>query len=54
MTIARIRGSSIATRDLRTLSDYAYLSEDSNSSRGTSQIAPEEIVQFRPKGQNGW
>ena len=43
MTITRIHGSSIATQWLRNLSDYAYLSYDSNFSRRISQIAPEEI-----------
>ena len=43
MTINRVHGSSIATLWLQTLSDYAYLSDDSDSSRGISQIAPEEI-----------
>ena len=43
MTITRIHGSSIATQSLRILSDYAYLSDDSNFSRRISQIAPEEI-----------
>ena len=41
-----IHGTSIATRWLQILSDYAYLSDDSDSSRGIFQIAPEEIVQF--------
>ena len=43
MTINRVHGSSIATQWLRNLSDYAYLSYDSNFSRRISQIAPEEI-----------
>lgn len=43
MTKARIHGSSIATQRLRILSDYAYLSEDSNFSRGNRQIPREEI-----------
>ena len=42
MTKARIHGSSIATQRLRILSDYAYLSEDSNFSRGNRQIPREE------------
>ena len=46
MTIIRIHGANIATPWLRILSDYAFLSDDSDSSRGISQIAPEEIVQF--------
>ena len=46
MKTARIHGSSIAIRCLRILSNYAYLSENSDFFRGTSQIAPEEIVQF--------
>ena len=41
-----IHGTSIATRWLQILPDYAYLSDDSDSFRGISQIAPEEIVQF--------
>ena len=43
MTINRVHGSSIATEWLRNLSDYAYLSYDSNFSRRISQIASEEI-----------
>ena len=43
MTINRVHGSSIATQWLRNLSDYAYLSYDSNFSRRISQIAPEQI-----------
>ena len=43
MTINRVHGSNIATQWLRNLSDYAYLSYDSNFSRRISQIAPEEI-----------
>ena len=43
MTINRVHGSSIATKWLRNLSDYAYLSYDSNFSRKISQIASEEI-----------
>ena len=43
MTINRVHGSSIATQWLRNLSNYAYLSYDSNFSRRISQIAPEEI-----------
>ncbi len=43
MTITRIHGSCIATLWLQTLSDYAYLSDDSDFSRRISQIAPEEI-----------
>ena len=43
MTINRVHGSSIATQWLRNLSDYAYLSYDSNFSRRISQIASEEI-----------
>ena len=43
MTITRVHGSSLATQWLRILSDYAYLSDDSNFSRRISQIAPEEI-----------
>ena len=46
MTITRIHGSNIATQWQEILTDYAYLSDDSDSSRGISQIAPEEIVQF--------
>ena len=38
-----IHGTSIATRWLQILPDYAFLSDDSDSSRGISQIAPEEI-----------
>ena len=38
MTINRVHGSSIATQWLRNLSDYAYLSYDSNFSRRISQI----------------
>ena len=43
MTIVRIHSSRIATQRLQIFSDYADLSDDSNSSRGISQIAPEEI-----------
>ena len=42
MTITRIHGSNIATQWQEILTDYAYLSDDSDSSRGISQIAPEE------------
>ena len=43
MTIGRILDPSIATQWLQILPDYAYFSDDSDSSRGISQIAPEEI-----------
>ena len=46
MTISRILDPSIATQWLQILPDYAHFSDDSDSSRGISQIAPEEIVQF--------
>ena len=42
MTTTRIHGSNIATQWQKILTDYAYLSDDSDSSRGISQIAPEE------------
>ena len=42
MTTTRIPGSNIATQWQEILSDYAYLSDDSDFSRGISQIAPEE------------
>ena len=42
MTTTRIHASSIATQWQKILTDYAYLSDDSDSSRGISQIAPEE------------
>ena len=42
MTITRIHGSNIATQWQKILTDYAYLSDDSDFSRGISQIAPEE------------
>ena len=38
-----IHGTSIATRWLQILPDYAFLSDDSGSSRGIPQIAPEKI-----------
>ena len=43
MTITRMHGSCIATQWLQILFDYANLSDVSDSSRGISQIAPEEI-----------
>ena len=43
MTITGIHGTSIATQWLQIVSYYAYISDDSDSSRGISQIAPEEI-----------
>ena len=43
MTIVRIHSSRIATQRLQIFSDYADLSNNSNSSRGFSQTAPEEI-----------
>ena len=43
MTIVRIHSSRIATQRLQIFSDYADLSDDSNSSRGISQTAPEEM-----------
>ena len=43
MTTSRILDPSIAAQWLRILSDYAYLSDDSDFSRRISQIAPEEI-----------
>ena len=43
MTISRILDPSIAAQWLQILSDYAHFSDDSDSSRGISQIAPEEI-----------
>ena len=43
MMMTKIHGPSIATLWLQTLSDYAYLFDDSASSRIISQIAPEEI-----------
>ena len=42
MTTTRIHGSNIATQWQKILTDYAYLSDDSDFSRGISQIAPEE------------
>ena len=42
MTTTRIHGSNIATQWQKILTAYAYLSDDSDSSRGISQIAPEE------------
>ena len=43
MTISRILDPSIAAQWLQILLDYAHFSDDSDSSRGISQIAPEEI-----------
>ena len=43
MMMTKIHGPSIATQWLQTLSDYAYLSDDSDFSRRISQISPEEI-----------
>ena len=43
MTIVRIHSSRIATQWLQIFSDYADLSDDLNSSREISQIAPEEM-----------
>ena len=43
MTITRMHGLCIATQWLQILFDYANLSDVSDSSRGISQIAPEEI-----------
>ena len=42
MTTTRIHGSNIATQWQKILTDYANLSDDSDTSRGISQIAPEE------------
>ena len=42
MTISRILDPSIAAQWLQILPDYAHFSDDSDSSRGISQIAPEE------------
>ena len=42
MTITKIHRSKITTQWLRILSNYVYLSDDSNFSRRISQIAPEE------------
>ena len=44
MTTTRIPGSNIATQWQEILSDYAYLSDDSDFSRRISLIAPEEIL----------
>ena len=42
MTITRVHGSSIATLWLQTLSDYAYLSDDSDFSRRISPFPREK------------
>ena len=46
MKMTKIHGPSIATQWLKILRDYALLFDDSASSRGIFQIAPEEIGIF--------